>query len=87
MSKNFSAPSSKAKPASVTTMSAKASAALVAAMLLVPCAMFANGPPCRKAGTPSVVCTRFGLIASLSSAAIAPTPLISFAVTGVPSAV
>ena len=54
MSKNFSAPSSKAKPASVTTMSAYASAARVAVMLLVPWAMLANGPPCTNAGAPSV---------------------------------
>ncbi len=85
MSKNFSAPSSKAKPASVTTKSAYASAARVAVIELVPCAMFANGPPWTNAGTPSVVCTRFGLIASRSSAAIAPTAPRSEAVTGEPS--
>jgi hypothetical protein len=85
MSKNFSAPSSKAKPASVTTASACASAMRVAAMVLVPCAMFANGPPCTNAGTPSTVCTRFGLTASLSSAAIAPTTPVSEANTGEPS--
>ena len=45
----------------------------VAVIELVPCAMLANGPPWTNAGTPSRVCTRFGLIASLSSAAIAPT--------------
>ncbi len=66
-------------------MSAYASAALVAVIVLVPCAMLANGPPCTNAGTPSVVCTRLGLIASLSSAAMAPTAFMSRAVTGVPS--
>ena len=44
------------------TMSAYASAARVAATLFVPWAMLANGPPCTNAGTPSIVCTRFGLI-------------------------
>ena len=34
--------------------------------------MLANGPPWTSAGEPSIVCTRFGLIASLSSAVIAP---------------
>ena len=44
----------------------------VAMMELQPCAMLANGPPCTNAGVPSSVCTRLGLSASLSSAAMAP---------------
>ena len=75
MSKNFSAPRSEPNPASVTTMSASASAERVARMLLQPCAMLPNGPACTNAGPPSSVCTRFGRIASLSSSAIAPVAL------------
>ena len=45
MSKNFSAPRSAPKPASVTTMSASFSAARVATTELQPWAMLANGPP------------------------------------------
>ena len=33
----------------------------VAVIELVPWAMLANGPPWTNAGTPSVVCARFGL--------------------------
>ena len=51
----------------------------VARTELQPCAMFANGPPCMMAGVPSIVCTRFGLMASLSKAVIAPSALMSFA--------
>ena len=47
----------------------------MAVIELVPCAMLANGPPWTNAGTPSIVCTRLGLTASRSSAAIAPTAL------------
>ena len=57
----------------------------VAVTELHPCAMFANGPPCTKAGVPSSVCTRLGFIASFRSAAIAPTALSCAAVTGAPS--
>lgn len=53
----------------------------VAMMLLQPWAIFANGPPCTKAGVCSSVCTRFGCSASLSSAAIAPCALSWPAVT------
>ena len=35
--------------------------------------MLANGPQCTIAGAPSVVCTRFGISASLSSTIIGPT--------------
>ena len=45
MSKNFSAPRSKPKPASVTTQSDKAKPKVVAMTLLQPWAMFAKGPP------------------------------------------
>ena len=40
---------------------------------------------CIIAGVFSSVCTKFGLIASFSSAVIAPVAPISFAVTGFPS--
>ncbi len=53
-------------------------------MLDVPCAMFPNGPVCTSAGVPSVVCTRFGLMASSSSAIMAPVAPRSPAVTGRP---
>ena len=54
-------------------------------MLFVPCAMLAKGPPWTNAGAPSVVCTRFGLMAWLSNAAMAPTAPSSPAVTATPS--
>ena len=47
--------------------------------------MFANGPQWTNAGWPSSVCTRFGLIASFRTTAIAPAALMSSAVTGSPS--
>ena len=50
----------------------------------LPCAMFANGPQCTNAGWPSSVCTRFGMIASLSRTAIEPAQPICSAVTGSP---
>ena len=53
----------------------------------VPCAMFANGPACTNAGVPSVVCTRFGLTASLRITAIAPVAPRSSAVTRFPPVV
>ncbi len=87
MSKNFSAPRSVAKPASVRQMSPSFSASRVASTELQPCAMLAKGPPCTSAGVPSIVCTRFGWIASRSSAAIAPVTPSASAVTGLPSAV
>ena len=85
MSKNFSAPMSAPKPASVTTMSLLASAARSASTLLLPWAMFANGPQWTQAGPPSSVWSRFGLRASLSRTAIEPATLRSSAVIGVPS--
>ena len=51
---------------------------------LLPWAMFANGPQCIRHGWPSSVWIRFGLIASLSSTAIAPAAPRSSAVTGLP---
>ena len=47
--------------------------------------MFANGPPCTNAGVPSSVCTRFGFIASFSSAVMAPAAFSSAQVTGLSS--
>ena len=82
MLKNFSAPRSAPKPASVTVYSASLSAVLVASTLLQPWAMLANGPPWMKAGLFSSVCTRFGFSASFSSTVIAPSALRSAAVTG-----
>ena len=46
--------------------------------------MFANGPQCMSTGWPSSVCTRFGLIASLSSTVIAPAAPRSSAVIALP---
>ncbi len=51
-------------------------------MELVPWAMLAKGPPWMMAGVPSEVCTRLGLMASLSSRAMEPTALRSAAVMG-----
>ncbi|SUA24835.1 Uncharacterised protein [Neisseria gonorrhoeae] len=51
----------------------------VAVTELQPWAMLANGPPCTKAGVPSMVCTKLGLIASFSNAAIAPCAFKSLA--------
>ncbi len=82
MSKNFSAPRSKPKPASVTVQSACAIAILVAMTELQPWAMLAKGPPWTSAGTPSTVCTRLGIIASRRSTIIEPTAWRSRAVTG-----
>ena len=49
--------------------------------------MLANGPQWTKAGWPSSVWTRFGLIVSLSSTVMAPAALSCSAVTGSPSKV
>ena len=84
MLKNFSAPRSEPKPASVTKYSESFRPILVDIRLEVPWAMLAKGPPWTKAGQPSMVWTRLGLRASLSIRAIAPTALRSFAVTGSP---
>ncbi len=59
----------------------------VAVTLLQPWAMLANGPPWTMAGVPSSVCTRLGLSASFSSAAMAPTAWSWSAVTGAPRSV
>ena len=72
MSKNFSAPMSAPKPASVQTISFVASATRSAMIELLPWAMFANGPQWTKAGPPSSVWSRFGLIASISRTVIEP---------------
>mmetsp|Transcript_2623 Transcript_2623/g.7805 ORF Transcript_2623/g.7805 Transcript_2623/m.7805 type:complete len:204 (+) Transcript_2623:536-1147(+) len=85
MLKNFSAPMSEPKPASVTTKSAAPSATRSATTLEFPCAMLAKGPQCTSAGSPSYVCTRLGSSASRSSSAMTPSALRSEAVTGVPS--
>ena len=53
----------------------------------VPCAMLANGPPCIIAGVPSMVWTRFGLMASLSRTACAPAAFRSRQKTGFSSVV
>ena len=53
----------------------------VAITLLHPWAMFANGPPCTKAGVWARVCTRLGLSASLRRAHTAPVAFRSPAVT------
>ena len=87
MSKNFSAPMSAPKPASVQTMSLVTSASRSAMIELLPWAMLANGPAWTKAGPPSSVWSRFGLIASRSRTVIAPATPRSSAVTGFPSVV
>ena len=85
ISKNFSAPRSAPKPASVTATSASFIASFVALTELHPCAIFANGPPCTSTGVPSSVCIILGFIASFKSAAIAPVAFKSLAVTGSPA--
>src|SRR6266446_2839986 len=85
MSKNFSAPRSVAKPASVRQMSPSLSAMRVAMTELQPWAMLAKGPPCTRAGVPSMVWTRFGWTASRSRAVMAPVTLSSSARTAPPS--
>ena len=85
ISKNFSAPRSAPKPASVTAMSPSFSAKRVACTELQPWAMFANGPPCTRAMLCSRVWMMFGLMASFRSAAMEPTACRSAAVTGLPS--
>ena len=49
----------------------------------LPVAIFPNGPQCTRAGVPSSVCIRFGLIASFKRTVIAPATSISSAVIGV----
>src|SRR5512132_4252937 len=53
----------------------------------LPWAMLPNGPVWTSAGVFSIVCIRFGLIASLRITAIAPAVLSSSAVIGSPSVV
>src|SRR5450756_1700978 len=84
MSKNFSAPMSAPKPASVQTTSWVARASRSARIELLPWAMFANGPQWTKAAPPSSVWSRFGLRASRSRTAMAPATRRSSAVTGAP---
>jgi hypothetical protein len=67
ISRNFSAPKSAAKPASVTTIGANLRAILVAIKLLQPWAILAKGPPWIKTGLFSKVWTKFGLSASFIS--------------------
>ena len=52
---------------------------------LLPWAMLANGPAWTKAGPPSSVWSRFGLMASRRSTVIAPATPRSSAVIGAPS--
>ena len=87
MSRNFSAPRSAPKPASVTTTSASFRPRRVAITELQPWAILAKGPPWTSAGEPSMVCTRLGAKASRSSTAMAPSALSSAAVTDFPSRV
>ena len=51
----------------------------------LPVAMLPNGPAWISTGVFSVVCIRFGLIASRMITAIAPAAFRSSAVTGAPS--
>ena len=60
MLKNFSAPRSLPKPASVIAKSLFDTAKFVAIRLLQPCAMFAKGPQWTTAGVFPIVWTRFG---------------------------
>ena len=82
ISKNFSAPKSAPKPASVIQYSPSFNASFVALTLLQPCAIFANGPPWISAGVFSSVCTKLGLIASFKSTATLPSALSSDTVIG-----
>src|SRR3989449_863487 len=82
MSKNFSAPKSAPNPASVRTTTHRVRASLVATTELQPWAMFPNDPQWMKAGPPSSVWTKLGLIASLSSSVMAPWAFRSLARTG-----
>ena len=85
ISMNFSAPKSAPNPASVMAISHNFNAVFVARTLLQPCAMFAKGPPCTNAGVCSNVWIKFGLIASLRRAVIAPVASNWSAVTGSPA--
>ena len=55
-----------------------------ATMEELPCAMLANGPACTKAGVPSMVCIRLGMMVSFISTVSAPPMPRSSAVTGSP---
>ena len=85
MSINFSAPISAPNPLSVTTYSPSFIAIWSARIELLPWAIFAKGPACTKHGVCSIVCKRFGFIASFRSTVIAPATWRSSAVTGFPS--
>ena len=54
----------------------------MAIILLHPCAIFANGPPCTIAGVCSNVCTKFGFKASFNRTVKLPSAFKSLAVTG-----
>ena len=82
MSMNFWAPMSAPKPASVQTASTSLRATRSASTDELPWAMLANGPACTKAGPPSSVWSRLGLMASRMSTVIAPATLRSSSVTG-----
>mmetsp|Transcript_7833 Transcript_7833/g.25103 ORF Transcript_7833/g.25103 Transcript_7833/m.25103 type:complete len:341 (-) Transcript_7833:461-1483(-) len=87
MLKNFSAPMSAPKPASVMTMPslpASCSATRSATIDELPMAMLAKGPACTRTGVPSSVCIIVGLIASFMSTVMAPAAPMSSAVTGSP---
>ena len=64
MSKNFSAPKSAPKPASVTTYGACFKAILIEVREEQPWAILAKGPPWTKARLPSRVWTALELMAS-----------------------
>ncbi len=85
MSRNFSAPRSAPKPASVTVVVAQAHGDLVAMMELQPWAMLANGPPWTNAGSALERLHEVRLESVLQSAAIAPSAFRSCAVTGLSS--
>ena len=73
MSKNFSAPMSAPKPASVQTIVARREGEPIGQdRCCCRGRCCANGPEWTKAGAPSSVCSRFGLMASLSRTVIAP---------------
>mmetsp|Transcript_13111 Transcript_13111/g.52286 ORF Transcript_13111/g.52286 Transcript_13111/m.52286 type:complete len:272 (+) Transcript_13111:631-1446(+) len=88
MSTNFSAPMSAPNPASVTTKPSEPTslrAILSATTLLLPCAMFANGPACTNTGVSSIVCSSVGMMVSFMSTVRAPPTPRSSAVMGLPS--
>mmetsp|Transcript_2029 Transcript_2029/g.7063 ORF Transcript_2029/g.7063 Transcript_2029/m.7063 type:complete len:359 (+) Transcript_2029:534-1610(+) len=88
MLKNFSAPMSAPKPASVTQKPsgpASLSASWSATMDELPWAMLAKGPACTNTGVCSTVCMSVGMMASFMSTVSAPPQPRSSAVTGSPA--